>query len=190
MTGPTRSRTLRDDSGKTGFLMPASSRHPEFRSFRQPDVQPVGANSGIRLTPRRRLGGPSARRVTDMAAAGGGHIPFSGPHAAQDSARPTLRCAPTLPPRRSANCGGTAAGAGFRQRHGLDHRALRRQYARAGGDVAGRPRPRSRRPAECRYPKVLAPSRQRLPMDTTCLPPPGTVPMIDAPPPISECRRR
>ena len=31
----------------------------------------------------------------------------------------------------------------------------------------------------------FAPSRQRLPIDTTCLPPPDMVPMMDAPPPMS-----
>ena len=32
----------------------------------------------------------------------------------------------------------------------------------------------------------LAPSRQRLPTEITSLPPPDSVPMIDAPPPMSE----
>ena len=31
----------------------------------------------------------------------------------------------------------------------------------------------------------LAPSRQRLPIATTCLPPPDMVPMMEAPPPMS-----
>ena len=33
---------------------------------------------------------------------------------------------------------------------------------------------------------ALAPSRQRLPIEMTCVPPPESVPMIDAPPPTSE----
>src|SRR3954462_15073805 len=33
---------------------------------------------------------------------------------------------------------------------------------------------------------AFAPSRQRRPTDTTCLPPPDSVPMIDAPPPTSD----
>ncbi len=32
----------------------------------------------------------------------------------------------------------------------------------------------------------FAPSRQRSPIEITCLPPPDSVPMIDAPPPTSE----
>ncbi len=32
----------------------------------------------------------------------------------------------------------------------------------------------------------MAPSRQRLPTEMTCVPPPDSVPMIDAPPPTSE----
>ena len=32
---------------------------------------------------------------------------------------------------------------------------------------------------------ALAPSRQRSPIEITCLPPPDSVPMIEAPPPMS-----
>ena len=33
---------------------------------------------------------------------------------------------------------------------------------------------------------AFAPMRQRSPTETTCVPPPDSVPMIDAPPPMSE----
>ena len=33
---------------------------------------------------------------------------------------------------------------------------------------------------------AFAPSRQRSPIETTCVPPPDSVPMIEAPPPTSE----
>jgi hypothetical protein len=32
---------------------------------------------------------------------------------------------------------------------------------------------------------ALAPSRHPVPIDTTCVPPPDSVPMIEAPPPMS-----